>query len=355
MKKLLKVFGCLLLCLVLVAGAGIAYLSLTEYKPADVEPAAVSHGAGTTTYAHLSEGQSVSVLNWNIGYGALGAEADFFMDGGKSVRGKDLPTVTKYLNDIWNTVHLREEPYDFVLYQEVDQDAARSCGLDERILLSPSGTWSYAPNYETAFVPYPMPPLGRVHSGLMTDTSSYQIEEALRVALPCPFSWPLRTVNLKRCLLVTYLPIEGSDKKLSLVNLHLEAYSSEDGRDAQMRQLSRFLESEYQKGNYVIAGGDFNQVFPDTTERYPITTAELWEPGVLSLNDLPEGFRFVWDAETPSCRLLNAPYDPKTTQHYVIDGFILSPNVVLESVETLDQGFASSDHNPVELHVRLGA
>ena len=41
------------------------------------------------------------------------------------------------------------------------------------------------------------------------------------------------------------------------------------------------------------------------------------------------------------------------TQHYVIDGFILSPNVELTGVQTQDDGFRFSDHNPVLLNIRL--
>lgn len=37
----------------------------------------------------------------------------------------------------------------------------------------------------------------------------------------------------------------------------------------------------------------------------------------------------------------------------MIDGFILSPNVTLLGVETLDGGFQASDHNPVRLTVAL--
>ena len=36
-----------------------------------------------------------------------------------------------------------------------------------------------------------------------------------------------------------------------------------------------------------------------------------------------------------------------------IDGLILSPNVKLDSVETLDVDFANSDHNPVRIEVSL--
>ena len=57
----------------------------------------------------------------------------------------------------------------------------------------------------------------------------------------------------------------------------------------------------------------------------------------------------------PTCRLDNQPYDAGSdaTQHYVIDGFILSPNVELTSVQTQDDGFRFSDHNPVLLNIRL--
>ena len=140
------------------------------------------------------------------------------------------------------------------------------------------------------------------------------------------------------------------------VNLHLEAYDSGEGKLAQTKMLKEFIEGEYAKGNYVIAGGDFNQIFPGGLEAYPNTHPENWIPGLLE-EDMPaEGWRFAYDLTVPSCRLLNQPYDPAdevNTQYYVIDGYILSPNVELLSVETLDLGFADSDHNPVLISVKL--
>lgn len=41
------------------------------------------------------------------------------------------------------------------------------------------------------------------------------------------------------------------------------------------------------------------------------------------------------------------------TQYYVIDGLILSPNVKLEEVKTVDAAFENSDHNPVRVVVTL--
>ena len=70
---------------------------------------------------------------------------------------------------------------------------------------------------------------------------------------------------------------------------------------------------------------------------------------------LEDGWQYVFDASVPSCRLLNQPYDPEDegTQYYVIDGFVVSPNVVIDSVKTVDLKFANSDHNPVEVVVKL--
>jgi hypothetical protein len=140
-----------------------------------------------------------------------------------------------------------------------------------------------------------------------------------------------------------------------LVNLHLEAYDDGEGKAAQTKMLMDFLTAEYEKGNYVIAGGDFNQTFPGALDAFPIQDPALWTPGVLEQDILPEGWQFACDLTVPSCRLLNHPYDPDPAgnQFYVIDGFILSPNVRLDSVETLDLQFQYTDHNPVSLRATL--
>ena len=83
---------------------------------------------------------------------------------------------------------------------------------------------------------------------------------------------------------------------------------------------------------------------------------ENWEPGILAEDTAPEGWTLAYDLSVPSCRLLNQPYDAsdtENTQHYVIDGLILSPNVQLKTVETVDAGFENSDHNPVLVTVVL--
>lgn len=352
MKKLLKGILIVLLVIILALVGLIAWLSITEFKPEAVETLEISGGSG---HPALDPSGEIDILCWNIGYGGLGRESDFFMDGGKESRAADKAQVIAYLEDIKATVDGLSP--DLLMLQEVDSDSYRSYRTDQRTYFGGTDDMSaYAMNYSCDFVPIPLPPIGRVHSGLYTMAFGCDMAKAQRISLPCPFSWPVSTANLKRCLLVSYMPLEGSDKQLVLVNLHLEAYDDGEGKIAQTKQLREFIEAEYAKGNYVIAGGDFNQVFPGGLDAYPNTHPELWTPGVLTDDILPEGWGFGYNISVPSCRLLNQPYDPadtENTQHYVIDGFILSPNVKIEALSCLDLGFKSSDHNPVSLTVTL--
>lgn len=352
MKKLLKGLLAIILAIVCVAVAGLAWLCVNEYKPDDVTELKVQGKADAAKLLH--EGDTLSVMSWNVGYAGLGKDSDFFMDGGEEVAAADIATVYKYLNGINATAYGAASP-EIRMFQEVDENSTRTYGIDETKVLG-KGNYTYALNFCSTYVPYPLPPIGRVNSGILTSTE-YKITSADRISLPCPFKWPVSVVNLKRCLLVSRMPIDGSSKELVVVNMHLEAYDDGEGKIAQTNQLLDFIQSEYAKGNYVIAGGDFNQTFPGALDKYPNTHPELWLPGEIDNSMLSDGWQFAYDNATPTCRLLNQPYDPadtENTQYYVIDGFILSPNVTLNSVETLDCGFANSDHNPVQMSITLG-
>ena len=348
MKKVLKVLLIMFLVIIVAFGGLLGFLTVTEYRPAPVEQLQIQAHSG----AQAVPANDLTLLSWNIGYAGLGKEQDFWMDGGKKSRPGDPDSVHSYLNGI--AAGIADAGADLVLLQEVDTDSSRTYSIDETELLA-QRTSVHALNYSCPFVPIPWPPMGKIHSGLFT-TANYEITQAERIALPCPFSWPLSTANLKRCLLVTRLPVAGRDHELVLVNLHLEAYDDGEGKIAQTKQLMGLLEEEFKKGNYVIAGGDFNQIFPGGQDAWPNTHPELWTPGILDGSELPDGFGYVYDLTVPSCRLLNQPYDPSDkegTQYYAIDGFIISPNVEVRSVRVLDLGFENSDHNPVSMTVSL--
>ena len=195
---------------------------------------------------------------------------------------------------------------------------------------------------------------GKVNAGIAT-FSKYSINDSERVQLPIPFSWPMKLFNLKRCLLVTRMPIQGSDKELVMINLHLEAYSSEEGKVKQANQLMGLMKEEYEKGNYVIAGGDFNQTFSHIGfSKYPNNGD--WECPTFEEASYIDNFSFEMDDSYPTCRSLKTPlvgYDKATFQYYMIDGFIVSKNVQVNEIHTLDLGFKNTDHNPVTMNIKL--
>ena len=346
--KTLKALLCMILALILLLVLAVGVFTLTEYRPADTEAIIAQQDAE----AVLETGKPLTIVSWNCGYGALGDNADFFMDGGSSVYTADQSRVESNLAGIRDT--LKSLNPDFLILQEVDINSARSYGLDERTVLRealPGASESFAYNFNTLFVPYPMPPIGHVESGLYTLSNAIP-GSAARISLPVPFSWPIRLFNLKRCLLVSRFPVRDTDRELVLVNLHLEAYDNGEGKEAQARQLTAFMQEEYAKGNYVIAGGDFNQRFTNIDQgAYPVYDG-MWQPGVIDAASFGNAFTLLMDNSSPTCRSLDRAYagvEKEGFQFYLIDGFIVSANVRAESVETLDYSFTCSDHNPVRM------
>ena len=159
---------------------------------------------------------------------------------------------------------MKEANCDVQFLQEVDKSSKRSYFVDQTASLSNliGGTSAFAVNYSCPYVPFPLPTIGKVQSGLLT-LNSFGAENAQRIALTGTYTWPVRVAQLKRCLLVERVPLKGSDKELVLVNLHLEAYDDGDAKQVQTEELLKLLTEEYEKGNYCIAGGDFNQTFSE--------------------------------------------------------------------------------------------
>lgn len=356
MKKVLLKFGkwigILLAAVVIFAVGFVLVLTITEYNPEDT----VSLSIQGTPSKELHEGDSLTIMTWNIGFGALGDNADFFMDGGTHVMPSTKERVNENLNSMLWTIE--EEAPDVLFVQEIDENAKRTYHINEmKMFMGRLDGYqsSLAYNFKTLYVPYPIPPIGKVNSGIAT-FSSYPVTDSTRVKLPCPFSYPVRIANLKRCLMVDRVPIEGSDRELVLVNLHLEAYDSGEGKVAQTKMLRDILEAEAATGNYVIAGGDFNQVFSNVdVSAYPVYEGR-WQPASIDASEFGEGLTFVADNSAPTCRSLDSPYegaDKENFQYYLIDGFIVSSNVTVDEVSTLDLDFAATDHNPVKMRVTL--
>ena len=352
LKKIAGVVLILIFLVVAAAGVLVGYLSLREYKPADIEAVDVADEGGKM----VRFGEAITVLTFNTGYGALDSGEDFFMDGGSGVNADSVEQVNANVTGISGIIS--DADADVVFLQEVDRDSNRSKHVNQAEIyesLRSDDSFAYATNFRCDFIPYPIPPIGKVEAGLVT-LSRFQALEAERIALPTTYTWPVRVAQLKRCLLLERIPIHNSDKQLVLVNLHLEAYDDGEAKTIQTQVLANVLKSEYEKGNYCIAGGDFNQSLPSVDrDRYPVMDTQYFQAGVLDGSLFGPDWNFPADDSVPTARLLNQPYDPSDplTQYYMLDGFITSPNVQVNHVQTLDEGFKYSDHNPMLLNVTL--
>ena len=81
-KKLWQRILKYLLCLIIICGFKaslhfIGYLTLTEFNPDKEVPVPLT---GKGQMDSVDKSKEMTAVSWNIGYGALGKDADFFMD-----------------------------------------------------------------------------------------------------------------------------------------------------------------------------------------------------------------------------------------------------------------------------------
>ena len=157
---------------------------------------------------------------------------------------------------------------------------------------------------------------------------------------------------LDRCFLVNRYTLENQ-KELVIINTHNSAYDNGSLRAQQMAYLSNYLISEYEKGNYVIVGGDWNQTpygLDPGLISHPFDTENLT---YIPMDYPAPGWKWAYDPGMPTNRRVATPYDKTTTLTTVIDCFLASPNVELSDVKTMDVNFQYSDHQPVQVNARL--
>lgn len=217
-KKILRGVGIGFLVLAVFVLGVLGWFTLREYRPDPVETIETPSGEKA-----LSLEDSFRVITCNTGYSGLDASEDFFMDGGTQVQPDSKEQVLDNSKGIQKI--LSDAEGDIYFLQEVDLDSKRSYHMNQKdfyedILDMDS---AFAANFKCDFVPYPFPPIGKVHSGLLTLTD-LNTSSSSRISLPESFSWPLKTCNLKRCMLETRIPVQGTDAELVLINFHLEAY-----------------------------------------------------------------------------------------------------------------------------------
>jgi len=347
LKKIFRFLLVLIILFVLGFVGMIAYALISDYKPKAIEGVFTSDRPDK-----LSDTMEISLLTWNIGYCGLDKEMDFFYDGGTKVITPKVKC-TENLKAV-KSFFGNNDSIDFFLVQEIDKNSKRSYGINEFDLIGKlldTHHSFFATNYDVFFVPVPpSSPMGKVLSGVATFSRS-QPSSSVRYQFPGKYGFPKQLFMLDRCFLVNRYLIENG-KELLVINTHNEAFDPGQIRKVQMAFLKEFLLSEYEKGNYIITGGDWNMSPPGFVPEFSINKVNRDQMS-MDPDFLPPDWKWIYDNRTPSNRTVIAAYDPATTTTTVIDLFLLSPNIKNMCVECINLGFENSDHNPVRIKVKL--
>ncbi len=345
--KILKYILITILVIAGLFGIFLIYSTIDDYQPPESEVILDNQQAGPLTDSDFT------AVTWNLGYGGLDSSMDFFYDGGKQVRPsreqakKNVEGILKQLKTFGNP--------DFINLQEVDKSSKRSYRIDmvKKIADLFSG-WSssFGMNYKVDFVPLPpRAPMGKVRSGIQS-LSKATPHLVTRFSFPGNYSWPVKLFMLDRCFLESRYWLNDG-KELVVINTHNSAYDDGSLRKQQMEYLKDHLIGEYEKGNYVVVGGDWNQT-PAGFE--PQFAYDVFDSD--NLTYIPGGYpagdwKWAFDPTIPSNRRVITPYKRGTTPTTVIDCFLVSPNITVEDVHGLDLGFEYSDHQPVFFTFRI--
>ena len=356
----------LLLLFTIILGY-VTYLSANYYRIRDNQVLTIENNQT----ADITLDTTYSISTFNIGFGAYDREFDFFMDSGVMADGTVVSgtrakaeSKERVLENTNGAIDIIENlATDFVFLQEVDTDSTRSYFVNQYEMFQNAlegYSSSFASNFHTGYLIYPFNDhIGSIQSGVAT-FSKYEIAESVRRSFPVDESFVNKFFDLDRCFVVNRLNIEGSDKQLVLVNLHMSAYD-EGGviRAQQLEMLKNFISAEYSKGNYVIAGGDWNHDIADSLEYFPSQQQiPAWVQQITE-EDIPDGFSFAKTLNAPTCRAAEMPYTEGVNYTVVIDGFLVSDNIQIETISNIDTingkdiSFLYSDHNAVKMSFTL--
>ncbi|MBN2747141.1 MAG: endonuclease/exonuclease/phosphatase family protein [Bacteroidales bacterium] len=345
-----KYFAYFLGFILLIISIFLIYSTAMDFRPKPMELIVENPEAKAVVID--SSGLELHFINWNLGYAGLNAEMDFFYSGGTKVYPDEatvrtnLDGIKAFLNNYGNA--------DFVLLQEVDIASRRSWFTNQPAEIAekfPEYYSAFGVNYQVPFVPMPVhKPMGKVLSGVFT-LSRFQPFEVMRHSFEGNFSWPTGVFMLDRAFLVNRYHLSVG-KELVVVNTHNSAYDDGTLRKKQMEQLSTFLANEFQKGNFIIVGGDWNQCPPNFQPNFAVDSMDNISRMDISTAFMA-GWKWAFDNSEPTNRRNHISYQPQITPTTVIDFFLLSPNIELISVKNIRLNFQYSDHQPVSLQVKL--
>lgn len=323
------------------------YISLSDYKPEEATILTIYNNQ----VKNITKDKPLKIATFNIGFAGLDKDRDLYEKGGNSYKAESEEKVFENLESIVEIIDSMDP--DFFMIQELDIDSSRSYKIDQLSYLDdkyPNYGNIYGDNYN---IKYLLKPIGKVQSGLAT-FSRYNATSAIRFSLPGQQEGLNKYYDYDRAFIEKRFELQN-DNELVLINIHLSNFNGSGlQRFEEINFLQKYITKEYENGSYIIVGGDWNHSLPDTDPN-KFKSSEAWPswfknfPEELRLN----GFNWATEKYTPTFRSPETPYISGRNFLAVTDGFLASDNIEIIDVDTLDNRFNISYHNPVVLEFML--
>lgn len=321
--------------IVVILGAGGLFLynrwSVPKHGPLEVSNNDVQTVAGTR----------LTVVTWNIGFAALGEKADLFIDGGQNLRAlprKDIALAADAIAD-----RLAGFQPDIVLLQEDARISFLTRGVKVHDVIAQrlSGyARCFWADFRTLGVPEPL----KFDHGVST-FSKVKPSEASALTTPQDPLYYYGFLKKYYGGIVQKYACDGQGDWV-VINIHLSAFD-DAARQNQLAALFDYARAEFQAGNHVVIGGDWNMRLSPKEFAHDGQYKDAHTIFDLPKDALPKGWRVAMDDSSATLRSMNKPYVKGRNYTSVVDGFVVSPNVQVKAVKTHDLGFEHTDHHPV--------
>ncbi|QSH39346.1 endonuclease/exonuclease/phosphatase family protein [Candidatus Kaiserbacteria bacterium] len=290
--------------------------------------------------------KKLKVLTWNLGYGAMGAEADISFEGGRKFIPSSDEAVKENIAGIKRI--LTKTQADVYLLQELSAGSLLNRWNNIRKAVYetlPNHTSSRVSNFQ---LPLFFDFLKNEHGmGTFVKDSFNVFKKQIR-----PFKvseYYYKIIPRLDFALTTFVETQDG-KTIAFVNTHLSSFD-EHGvlRMSQFLDLMTYIKKLAKDGHSVIAGADWNlhagkiNFFEKDEIQYEKYNHDF------PYHLLKNGWTAHFPTDIPTLRAANRPYVEGKSTTATVDGFICSPDITVECVNTLDLKFKHSDHNPVEI------
>lgn len=304
----------------------------------------------------LRQGQVLQLMLWNISYGGMPAEIDFFYSGGTQIMLSQ-ENYEQNFNEILVQINLAKDSTDFFLFHKVDTSSKRSYFSNQMRQIQdllPEFESTLCLNFSVPYIPVPLDqPIGEVHSGMMC-FGRYGAESSQLFPLDSKnYYWPKRLFTAQRSMNIVSYPL--GNKQLHVINTHLSSYDFQgEYRWSQLKQIWDIADSLEKRGDYIILAGGWN-MNPPGFKKYRIKHGYHAKPAFPEIDTSKyfRGWKFDYRMDLPTSRDLRDAYRHGAIGSTIKDFFVCSPNIGILEVHTADQRFKNSDHQAVFIKVFL--